>query len=944
MQQMFIPHGAPIRDRKLLPVQPPGQVFGRNRELASMHLTLKARSSVFLSGPSGIGKTALAAILATAQIASNPGGVLWFSVVEDDLPLLVARTGRAYGVDTYSGDFARSIVTARALLEKQRPLVVLDGLIDLNAARDFARQCAAGVPLILVNESPGSGPWTPIALEPLASTDSQALFGFYAGLHESADRADIEALIKFLDNFPMTLELAARQVAVDNLTAAELLAMLPSSTGRDSQQVIMSLCFKRLDPAIQGLLLVLAGMFSGAASAELMANQSNISAAELIPAMRKLVTRGLARESMAYGQYVYTLQEVAQQYARSWLKNYQRLRGIEARALQSVLAYTERHAHPGVADHDRLAAEIENIVGAAAYATEHEQIGVLQRLIKALSASAGDFITARRFQPELAQLKKLATLLEMPGDESTEILPDRVLSKPRVVDDPSEMETQPVIRVALPEQPKVPKLSEPPPDVTATLPKLQPLTPAETKVTSPVTPTENIPAATVSAAGTAATLTSPPTALPIVSRPAPKQIGTAAPKPLKLLSRLQPPPQPQTSDSLSEDTMISGAAATVPLTPIDAAEVSAVTAAVEAAMQATPPTSTETPPLAEEDTENPTPRSLPNLEQQLVEARKTGNRKREAMLLQTLGQYYLDIENTEAASSHFRMALDAYDALNDPDGSAAVLDSLVMLAVQSDDVDGALAYATRGITLAEQIGDRSRLGRLQTRLGDVRLAQGNTPQAIEAYSQALATLRQTEDWGLIGLVMNKLGGTYLQQNQPQEAIQILEPALAIFRKEGRQDQEIRVLSKLGQAYSQLRQLSTATEHHTQALTLARNQSDLSAEATQLAALAHLRVLQSDHEGAIRYYGQALHVAHLLNDKPLQATYSLQLGMLLMDNTQTLNQAVQLLREADEQASNSESKRLLKRASQHLKRISDAGMTLPDAASSGREYAAKVAMN
>src|SRR5215813_6989532 len=98
-QRTFTPHGAPIRDAKLLPVQPPTKVIGRNRELGSMHVTLKVGSSIFLSGAPGIGKTALASVLATAYVASNPGGVLWFNVVEDDFDLLVARTGRAYGVN-----------------------------------------------------------------------------------------------------------------------------------------------------------------------------------------------------------------------------------------------------------------------------------------------------------------------------------------------------------------------------------------------------------------------------------------------------------------------------------------------------------------------------------------------------------------------------------------------------------------------------------------------------------------------------------------------------------------------------------------------------------------------------------------------------------------------------------------------------------------------------
>src|SRR5437763_6497848 len=134
----FTPHGAPIRNAKLLPVQPPGQIIGRNRELGSVHVTLKVGSAVFLSGQSGIGKTALAAILATAYIASNPGGVLWFNVMEDDIELLIARVGRAYGVNslTVPGDSSsNNAEVVHALLQKNRPLIVLDGMSDFDAAR-----------------------------------------------------------------------------------------------------------------------------------------------------------------------------------------------------------------------------------------------------------------------------------------------------------------------------------------------------------------------------------------------------------------------------------------------------------------------------------------------------------------------------------------------------------------------------------------------------------------------------------------------------------------------------------------------------------------------------------------------------------------------------------------------------------------------------------------
>src|SRR6266849_1759042 len=205
-QRTFTPHGAPIRDAKLLPVQPPAKIVGRNRELGSMHVTLKIGSSVYLSGVPGIGKSALASVLATAYIASNPGGVLWFNVVEDDLD----------------------------------PLIVLDGLIDVDAARDYVRQCATGVAVIILNELAGAGPWTPIELGPLAQEDSIALFKQCSNLSDALYEPDIEGLSKFLGGIPLSIELAGLQVITDDLMPAELLTALPSSTGQDSQLMMMA--------------------------------------------------------------------------------------------------------------------------------------------------------------------------------------------------------------------------------------------------------------------------------------------------------------------------------------------------------------------------------------------------------------------------------------------------------------------------------------------------------------------------------------------------------------------------------------------------------------------------------------------------------------------------------------------------------------------------------
>jgi tetratricopeptide (TPR) repeat protein len=250
-----------------------------------------------------------------------------------------------------------------------------------------------------------------------------------------------------------------------------------------------------------------------------------------------------------------------------------------------------------------------------------------------------------------------------------------------------------------------------------------------------------------------------------------------------------------------------------------------------------------------------------------------------------------------------------------------------------------LVYATRGVNLAQQVKDRDRLGRMQTRLGDVRLALGDANAAIDTYTHAVESLRGSENWLTIGTVMSKLGNAYLEQGKAQEAVMMLEQALTMFRKEHNSDYEARTLGSIGGAYAALKQWAQAQDRHEQALKLAREQHNQIEEVEQLSALAHLREVQSDPAGVVRYYRQALHVAYQLDDNELVAPLAFDLGRLLIDDTRTLLQAVQLLTESDSLIPNNEAKRLLARANKRVERTQSAGMSLPAVEGSNSAYAA-----
>lgn len=891
------PHGAPIRDARLLPVQPPAQIIGRNHELAVLNTTLKSGGSVLVHGPSGMGKTALAALLATAQLARGSNGVLWLNIPDDDITQLVARVGRAYGLDTYTGrTWQKHAPVLADLLSRSRPLVVLDNLLQPEAARDFVARCAVSTSVLILSDKSYEGPWTTLALPPLSPADAQKVYRLYSGLTGEEHTVDIEAICGILDGTPMILELAGRLAAVDNLMPDELLNLLPASIGREGQKAVMGIVFKRLQPTIQGLLLVLAASFSGAASARLLADLSSVPGNQVMPLMRQLVARGLARESTYYGDYRYTLHDMARNYAVSWLRHYQRLPALEHRALQAVLNYAERHAANTPQDHDRLAAELENIVGAGAYATEREEFGVLERLIAALTASAGE---ARQFLPEIDQLRQLLNLLSK--------------------------ETQPAPKI-LTEAPRTQAVKE--------MPRLEDTQPnAGTGGMAPVIVNDMGEAGDTIEAGKTVETTPP------AEEPAEAPTLAAPPPPLdesQVVSELEATvpnhiTQPHTPAHLEQ---------TVPAAPALTIRAPIAEVSPDAMLDAPPDSPPAAPP---ELTEQVTALSLPALQDALDTALKDsdGDPARVAPLHQSMGSYYVEQGNYTEAAHHYEQALAAYERNDNRDGIVAALEALADLSASQGDTEKQLRYTQRGVELAQQTGDRMRLGRLLGLLGDALLKRGDQTAALDTYKGSIETLRGSEDWPAVGTALSKLGGALLTTDKPQEAILIFEQASIIFQKHDLPADQAQTQAQIGQAYWQQRRWSRAQEYFDKALFVAREHFDRPNEALYLSRLAQLRNLQNDREGAIQHYRQALHLAYALGREGLQVETGLALASLLMEETRSVTQAVQLLHELSTlRPDDAQIRRLLSRVDKRVERFQAAGVELPPPDSSNRDYAAR----
>ena len=376
-----------------LPLRRVGKPVGRDDLLRAL-LNRDDDEPLILHGAPGMGKSAIAATLASARLRQPNRSVLWLPV--DDAPFaeLLSRIARAYAAtDLRNASNPLAIASdVKDLLTAHQPLIVLDGGLSDETLSRFRAECAPDLPLVVTSSRAMSGgDARNQAIGGLSIQDAAELFKQKAGLEDDSFDAAAAEIAQQLDGKPLAVALAARSMIISRQSPDECrdaLADLLDECDGDGDAAALTGSFRALNPRLSALLTRLGAVPTGEASLPFLRALSDMPAPAIDQSMT-ILSRLFLVDRFNRGELAcYRLHDLTRDFLRHQAQDDE----TDEPGKSIADGVREFIAELDESDESRAALmnEMGNLVAAASDAAQTDDGALAGEIIDAIAESARD--------------------------------------------------------------------------------------------------------------------------------------------------------------------------------------------------------------------------------------------------------------------------------------------------------------------------------------------------------------------------------------------------------------------------------------------------------------------------------------------------------------------------------------------------------------------------
>lgn len=355
---------AAVRSPAQVPHNLQGQLtsfVGRRVEIDLASGLLARHRLVTLTGPGGVGKTRLAAEVAAGQGDRCPDGIWWADLATvGDGAAVAEAVAAAVGVPDLGGPLhalTAHLATRRVLLCLDNAEHLLDGVA--GTAEAVLRGCPTVTILVTSREPLGVPGEAVLDVPPLSDDDALSLFVDRVRLAKPSFMLDesnevaIRSIAAHLDGIPLALELAAawaRTLTPQQIEAGlddrfTLLVRGPRGAQRRQRTLAGSIDWSHallddVDRVVFRRLAVFEGAF-GLPATQVLCAGGTVPAAEVLPALGRLVDKSLVVADEHAGELRYRLLETIRAYAAARLVEADEHQTLHDRHLAWYLRFVE---------------------------------------------------------------------------------------------------------------------------------------------------------------------------------------------------------------------------------------------------------------------------------------------------------------------------------------------------------------------------------------------------------------------------------------------------------------------------------------------------------------------------------------------------------------------------------------------------------------------------